>query len=202
MRVRHFVLLSQRLAQALQETLVLVHSLHQLRHLRHRLMERQPLKAFGQRLADGVERIAVEIACHLHHLIADNAHIRHDDDQRGCIRHRYELNRANLRHFPRRRQYHGGVACQGGKHLCGVVYHILHLMHPPQKMSLDRRVAIRRNAPRLQQLIDIEPIRFCGRDASRGDMRLIEVAQFLQIAHLIADGRGGQAHVVFLRDGS
>ena len=51
-----------------------------------------------------------------------------------------------------------------------------------------------------EQFVHVQPVRFIGWNAPRRGKRLGKVSQLLQIAHLIADGRGRKAHARLARD--
>ena len=81
-----------------------------------------------------------------------------------------------------------------------MIDHIFHLMNPSGKMAQHAFRAVIRNDPGLQQRIDVQPVGFCGRNPSGGNVGLVQETKFLQVAHLVADRGRRKVCFVFPAD--
>ena len=91
---------------------------------------------------------------------------------------------------------------QTRKHLRCVVDHILHLMGTVGKILTNAVRIIRCDHPALQQLIHVKTVSLRAGNPACADVGLIQITQFFQIAHFIADGGGAQTHFVLLGNGT
>ena len=161
-----------------------------------------PAQLFGQHPADGIERIGVHILAYVHHGIPHDAAVGHDHHQRRHRADRHQLQIAD----PQLRSLGSGhqrrIMGQAGKHLRRVADDVLHLMGAVGKILANAVRIIRCDHPALQQLIHVKTVSLRAGDTTCADVRLIQITQFFQIAHFIADGGGAQTHFVLLGNGT
>ena len=103
------------------------------------------------------------------------------------------------------------LARRAGHHGGGVVRHarkrfrdsraqLFHLIDAVVEAAFDERGFFLAERHRVNHPVHIKPIRFIGWDSPRRRVRGIEIAKFLQVAHLVADG--GRRELLFIFSGN
>ena len=162
-------------------------------------MTAEPL---GQRAADSVERIGIHIVAHADHGIPHDTAIGNDHQQRALAAHRYQLQRTDAKLRTLGAHHQRCVMRQPRQRLRRTADYILHLLRTVGKVGTHIRGITGADGPVLKQLVHIQPIRLGAGNAPRAHMRLVQITQFLQIAHLVADGSRAQTHLIFFGDGA
>ena len=170
----------------------------QAHQLAGQLAQAQALELAAQDARDRVQLIRRHRAAQLKHALLDRAASGHQDEQHPPVRDRHQLQvREHLLVSRGAGHHRGGVVRHAGERLGNAHGQIVHLMKPPVKAAVDelRLLLAQRQGP--QHLIDVQAVGLVRWDASGGGVRGVEVAQLLQVAHLVADGGRGELLFIF-----
>lgn len=98
----------------------------------------------------------------------------------------------------RRAGHHrGGVVRHAGKRFRDSRAQLLHLIDAAIEAALDKRGFFLAERHGVNHPIHVKPIGFIGRGFARPTCGGIEIAKLFQIAHLVADGSGGELLFIF-----
>ena len=165
---------------------------------RGELVHRASLQLSGDDLRDGIKRIRRNRLFGVDHRLPNRAAPRDDHQQQPSVGNRHQLQMAEYLFLARRAGHHGGgVVRHAGKRFRNSRAQLLHLIDAVIEAALDKRGFFLAERHGVNHPIHVKPVCFIGGDSPGRRVRGIEIAKLFQIAHLVADGGGGELLFIF-----